>query len=93
MRFYFHQPVGNDLIEDPDGFEYPNVAAARASAIISARHLWAAAIISGDDLSGESIEVVSGDGRHAFSVPLSDVLPFRLACAAVNLDVVHTVCS
>lgn len=75
MLFYFHQRVGDGYLEDPEGYDYPSVDAARTAAIIAARHLWAAAIIDGDDLTGESIEVASADGRHLFSVPLADVLP------------------
>lgn len=80
-RFYFHQRIGNLLIEDPDGFDYASLADARASAVVTARHLWAAAIISGDDLSDEAIEVADADGRPVATVLLVDVLPFRLSAA------------
>lgn len=75
MRFYFHQRLADGFLKDPDGCDYPSVDAARAAAVTAARHLWAAAIIEGDDLTGESIEVASADGRHLFTVPLSEVLP------------------
>jgi len=81
-RYFFHQRIGEELIEDFEGFEYVSAAAARASAVISARHLWAAAILAGDDLSGEAIEIVDEDGTLMMTVPLSDALPFSLACAA-----------
>ena len=84
MRVYFHQRVGDDYIEDPDGHDYPSLEAARAAAIVSARHLWAAAIIAGEDLTGESIEVAAADGRHLFSVPLSEALPAGLGGAAAK---------
>ena len=78
MRFYFHQRLADGFLADPDGCDYPSVDAARAAAVSAARHLWAAAIIEGDDLTGESIEVASAEGRHLFSVPLSEVLPMGL---------------
>lgn len=84
MPFYFHQRVGEDFIEDPEGFDFSSLAAVRTSAMVSARHLWAAAIVAGEDLCGESIEIADEYGRHLLSVPLSDALPFRLACAAAQ---------
>src|SRR5688500_12370567 len=50
-RYFFHQRIGEELIEDFEGFEYDSAVAARTSTVISARHLWAAAILAGDDLS------------------------------------------
>lgn len=81
-RYFFHQRIGNELIEDFEGFEYDSAAAARASAVVSARHLWAAAILAGDDLSDEAIEIVDEDGSPIMTVSLSAELPFSLACAA-----------
>ena len=80
-QFFFHQRIGDDLIEDTEGFEYADVAAARASAVISARSLWAAAIRDGDDLSGEAIEIVDACGRTVAEVPLYEGLPFSLAAS------------
>jgi hypothetical protein len=81
-RYFFHQRIGEELIEDFEGFEYDSAAAARASAVISARHLWAAAIVAGDDLSGEAIEIVDEDGSPIATVPLSAGLPQSLVSAA-----------
>jgi hypothetical protein len=81
-RYFFHQRIGAELVEDFEGFEYDSAAAARASAVVSARHLWAAAILAGDDLSGESIEIVDESGCTVALVPLSDGLPPSLAGAA-----------
>ena len=86
MRFYFHQRLRDGYLEDPDGCDYPTIDAARAAAIVAARHLWAAAIIAGDDLTGESIEVASADGRHLFSVPLAEVLPPGLGSTRAELE-------
>ncbi len=81
-RFYFNQRIGEMLIEDPDGCEFASLAEAKMSALITARHLWAAAIIGGDDLTGETIEIVDANGCHVATVELVDALPFQLAATA-----------
>lgn len=78
-RFYFNQRIGQMLIEDPDGCEFAGLAEARMSALVTARHLWASAIISGENLSGETIEIVDANGCHVATVELVDALPFQLA--------------
>jgi hypothetical protein len=82
QRFFFHQRIGDWFIEDVEGFEHASAAAAEASAVVSARHLWAAAIIAGKDLSGESIEIVDASGSLVATVPLIAALPPRLASVA-----------
>lgn len=81
-RFYFNQrvnqPIGRILIEDPDGCEFACLADARTSAVVTARHLWASAIIAGEDLSGETIEIIDASGDHVATVELVDALPFQL---------------
>jgi len=63
------------FIEDPDGSELPDAAAAREEAIDGARHLWAAAILQGQDLTGERFEVADEAGRVVFVMPLEEALP------------------
>ena len=74
-RFYFNQATRQGYIEDPDGSELPDLEAARAEAILGARHLWAAAIVEGKDLTGERFEVSDEDGRVVLEVPFVDALP------------------
>lgn len=81
-RFFFHQHVGERLIEDLEGEDHDGADGARASALVSARHLWAAAILAGNDLSGESIEVVDSRGSLVATVPLVAALPPSLASVA-----------
>ena len=81
-RFYFNQRIGEMLIEDPDGCEFVGLAEAKMSALVTARHLWASAIIGGEDLSGETIEIVDANGCHVATVELVDALPFQLAAAS-----------
>lgn len=85
-RFYFNQRIGETLIEDPDGCEFASPAQARSSALVTARHLWASAIIAGDDLSGEAIEIIDSRGDHVATVDLAEALPFRPAAAPPALS-------
>ena len=87
QRFYFNQRIGQMLIEDPDGCEFACLAEAKMSALVTARHLWASAIIGGDDLSGETIEIIDESGRHVATVELVDALPFKLAAISPALAV------
>lgn len=86
-RFYFNQrvnqPIGQILIEDPDGCDFACLAEARTSALVTARHLWASAIIAGEDLSGETIEIIDASGDHVATVDLVDALPFQLTPATL----------
>lgn len=83
-RYFFNQWIDGELLEDPDGFEYPSLAAARSSAVVTARRLWATAIAAGEDLLGEIIDIHDASGRRVDRVPLVEGLPFRLACAATR---------
>lgn len=74
-RYYFHQRIDGDVLIDPDGYDYPDLAAARASALVNARSLWAAAILAGDDLRGQAIEIANDDGVAVDVVPFEDALP------------------
>lgn len=77
-RFFFHQQTPRGSINDPDGSELDDMEAARAEAITAARHMWAAAILAGDDISEWSFEVADADGRHLMSIPFRDALPVSL---------------
>jgi hypothetical protein len=78
VRFYFHQRTRDGLVEDPDGSDLPNLAAAVAEALLAARHLWAEAILQQRDRGGESFEITDEQGHHLISVPLRDALPESL---------------
>lgn len=75
MRFFFHQQTKGGLIVDPDGSELPDIEAARAEAVASARQLWAAAIIAGADLPVQSFEIADQAGHLLLSVPSGEALP------------------
>lgn len=74
-RYYFHQRIDGDLLIDPEGNDYADFDAARASALASARLLWAAAIVNGADLHGQAIEIEDENGVLFGVVPFADALP------------------
>jgi hypothetical protein len=76
-RFYLN--IRNSVfIEDPDGSELPDLAAARAFALEAARDLWAAAIIEGQDLCDDQFEIMNEAGDCLALVPFVDALPDRM---------------
>lgn len=82
-RFYFHQCISDERLIDPDGFDYPDLATARQSALMSARSLWAAAILDHVDLRNQAIEIANEDGEVLDTVNLMEALPSYLRkCAA-----------
>jgi len=85
MRFYFHQRTRNGLLDDPDGSDLPDLAAAIAEALVAARQLWAEAILQQRDRAGELFEITDEQGRLLISVPLRDALPESLRHSALPL--------
>ena len=77
-HFYFHQRTRDGMVEDPDGSELPDLAAAIADALVAARHLWAEAILQQVDRAGESFEITDAQGEVLASVLLRDALPESL---------------
>jgi hypothetical protein len=77
-RFYLHIRTGDDLEEDPDGVELPDVAAAREEALRSAREIVADSIRSAKEDAPDCFIVADANGRELATVPLRDVLPRNL---------------
>lgn len=75
-RFYLHLHDGLERIEDHEGSELPDLAAARIEALDSARQLWAAAILSRRDLSRHRFEIVDAQGSVLAAVLFIEALPF-----------------
>ena len=74
--FYFHMHDGLERIEDEEGSELPDIEAARAEALESARQLWAAAILSGRNLSRHRFEIADEQGNVVHLVRFVEALPF-----------------
>lgn len=70
-RFYFHMRSGEDFIEDPEGSDLPDLAAARAEASAAARELMADRIRNGHPADGHEFLIYDEDGK------LIDTIPFR----------------
>ena len=77
-RFYFHVRTGDDLTEDPDGVELPDLAAAREEALRSAKDILAESIRSAKKDAPDCLIVADAKGRELATVPLRDVLPKNL---------------
>lgn len=73
-RFYLHQQTRNGLIEDPDGTEAPNVAAARHGALIAARQLLANAILAGIAPLGSAFLIADESGKVLLNMPFKDAI-------------------
>lgn len=77
-HFYFHQRTRDGLVEDPDGSDLPDLAAAVSEALVAARQLWAESILQQRDRAGESFEITDEQGQVLASVLLRDALPASL---------------
>lgn len=72
--FFFHIRNGGELTEDPDGSDLPDLAAARAEALVAAREVAAERVKAGMAVIGWSIEVTDGDGRVLAAVNAREIL-------------------
>jgi hypothetical protein len=75
-RYFFHIRDGGVLIEDPDGTECEDVAAARIEALSSARDLLAERLRGHEVLDGQTIEIWSEDGTLVDVVLMRDAINF-----------------
>jgi hypothetical protein len=72
--FFFHIRDSSDLIEDPEGTDLPNLEAARADALVSARMMLADLLRAGKAVDGRRIEITDTTGQVLAVVPLRDAL-------------------
>lgn len=70
--FYLHIATRQTIIEDDEGTDVADLAAARVEAIKDARGLMSAAILQGRDISSRHIEICDAHGHHLLKVPFSD---------------------
>jgi hypothetical protein len=73
-RFYFHIRQDDTLIEDPDGSELADAAAAIAEATEDVRHLLADRIRTGSKVKPWVVEVRAHDGTMLAEVRFHEVL-------------------
>lgn len=74
-HFYFHLQYRGMLAKDPEGTELPDLDAARAYALASARELLAEAIKGGREFDGETFIIADDRGRGLDSVAFMQALP------------------
>ena len=69
MRYFFHlRDFRGDLLEDEEGTDFPNLAAARDYATKAMRELLAEAIKHGESARFDMVVVADEDRRHVISV-------------------------
>ncbi len=73
-RFYLNIRDGEDLIEDPEGSDLPDLAAARAEALSAARELLAERLKAGGVVNGQAMEIVDETGTVRAVIPFRDAL-------------------
>ena len=57
QRFFLHFRDGQEVIEDPDGYDFPNLAAAREEAAASIRDVVVQLIQSGRAIGDPHLEI------------------------------------
>jgi hypothetical protein len=74
-RFYFHLQAGNEVIQDDEGADLPDLSAAQREALLSARELLADAIKTGQREVPEAFVIADEAGQPLSIVPFATVLP------------------
>ena len=73
-RYFFHIVDGDEIIEDCEGTELPDLEAAVLDALHSARHLLADRIRRGELANGQRFEVRDEAGELVAIVPFQDAI-------------------
>jgi len=78
-RYYLYIQRGDQLLQDPDGIECPNIEAARAEAVTGIRDILPEAIKRGADDGLDDVLVIADEsGRELIIIPFSEALPLRM---------------
>lgn len=77
-HFFLHIEDGTQRIEDEEGSDLLDLAAAREEALGAARQLWAAAILAGQDIAARRFVITDGDGNVMDTVDMDEALPEKL---------------
>jgi hypothetical protein len=73
-RFHLHIRTPGGLIEDEEGLEFPDHAAATVEAVSGARSLMSGEVAGGTICFDQSIEIHDAAGRLLSTVPFSDAV-------------------
>jgi hypothetical protein len=74
-RFFLHIDDGTLRIEDYEGSELPDIAAAREEALGAARQLWAAAILGQYDIGSSRFVITDNEGKVTDVFEIDEALP------------------
>lgn len=76
--FFFNLRDGNSLIKDLEGEDFETIAAARQVAVFSAREILAELVRQGNEVDGQSIDILDATGAVVATVSLMDELHLKL---------------
>jgi len=74
-RFFLHIDDGTQRIEDEEGSELPDLAAAHEEALAAARQFWAAAILRQQDIGSRRFVISDDEGTVLDTVEMDEALP------------------
>jgi hypothetical protein len=77
-HYYLHIRHNGDVIEDPEGFDLPDLSEAQLEALVGLRQILAEAIRNGAEPTADAILIVDETGQELASVPLHEALPTKL---------------
>lgn len=68
-RYYFHIRTGDQLVEDDEGVDLPNVAAVQQEARNAAREMIAESVMGGEHIAAQRFEIVDENGDIVAVLP------------------------
>ena len=74
-RFFLNSCAAGTRIDDPEGVDLADLAAARGGALAAMRELWAVAIAEGRDLGDAWIEIADAAGQPLATLAFDEALP------------------
>lgn len=76
-KYYFHMREHDALVEDPDGADLPDIAAAREEALRAAREMVVEMVARGEIIDGQQFVICDDTGKHLDVVPFTSALRLR----------------
>jgi hypothetical protein len=75
--FYFNIMTADEVIEDREGTDLPDLQAARIEAIEDARLLMSHSILLGNDVSGWSVQIIDDQSEVVLLLPFTEAFRNR----------------
>ena len=73
-RFYLNLRAGDELLEDPEGHDFPSLAEARTEAIMSARELMSSRVAAGKNPNHSKFEIIDEAGKTVLVVCFEEAI-------------------